>query len=172
MNEIKVWDIGVRLFHWSLVIGFTLNAMILRGDSRWHEWVGYAILGLLAFRLVWGFVGTPQARFSAFPPSISGAVEHLSEILNGEQSRHLSHNPLGALMVYNLMVTLALTGVTGWMMTTDAFWGVGWVQELHGLLANWAILSVVLHVGGVVLESRRGKENLVRAMLTGYKRDG
>lgn len=159
------WDIFVRLFHWTLVAGFALNAAILDDEGIWHERVGYAILALVGLRILWGFVGPRRARFSAFPPSLSGALEHLGEIARGIVRPHESHNPLGALMVFNLLATLLLLGLTGWMMTTDALWASDWLEEVHEMLANWAIFSVVLHVGGVLFESWRRGENMVRPML-------
>lgn len=170
MTETKPWDAFVRLFHWTLVVCFALNAAVLDEDGAWHERVGYAILGLVVLRILWGIVGPRRARFTSFPPDLSAALAHLGEMSRGITHRHESHNPLGALMVYNLLATLLAVGLTGWMMTTDAFWGVDWVEEVHEMLANWAIFSVVLHVGGVIFESWRAGENLVRPMLPGRRR--
>lgn len=165
----RVWDPLVRVFHWSLVTLFFANALVLDEEGAAHRWVGYAVLGLIAFRLVWGLVGSRHARFSAFPPSLGAARRHLGAMLRGEQDLHLSHNPLGALMVYNLLATMIAIGATGWLMTTNAFWGVDWVEETHELLANWALFSVGLHVVGVLFEQWRSHVPLVRAMITGVK---
>lgn len=165
----KSWDIFVRVFHWTLVAAFALNAAILEEDGVWHERVGYAILILVGLRILWGFIGPRQARFASFPPSLSAGLEHLGEIARGIVRPHRSHNPLGALMVYNLLVTLLLVGLTGWLLTTATFWGSDAIEELHEILANWAIFSVVLHVGGVLFESWRSGENMVRPMVTGYR---
>ncbi len=167
-QQIKVWDIGVRVFHWALVAGVTYE-LLASEASPWHIWVGYAIMALVAWRLLWGLIGTRYARFSAFPPSIHGAVEHLEEIREGKPTPALSHNPLGALMVYNLLATLVMVVLTGYMMTTIRFYGDAWVGDLHEMLVNWLIFSVLLHVAGVVFESRRSHENLVKSMVTGYK---
>lgn len=169
-HAVRVWDLGVRVFHWSLAVLFALNFAVLDADSAAHEWVGYAILALVAARLVWGLIGTRHARFSAFPPSPRAAWRHLRTILAGhEETPHLSHNPIGALMVYNLLACMLALGLTGWMMGLDALWGVAWVEEVHEVIANWAMLSVVLHVLGVAVEQRRSRVPLVRAMLTGWK---
>ena len=68
MTRYKVWDPAVRLFHWALVAGFAANALFTDDESKLHQWIGYAVLGLVLFRLVWGFVGSPHARFADFPP--------------------------------------------------------------------------------------------------------
>jgi cytochrome b len=168
---VRVWDPFVRIFHWSLATLFLLNAAILDDESKAHELVGYTIVFLVALRLVWGLIGTRYARFSAFPPNVGLALRHVAAMIGigKAQEPHLSHNPLGALMVYNLLASMLLLGLTGWMMTTTAFWGAEWLEETHEAIANWAILSVVLHVAGVAVETWRSKVPLVRAMLTGWK---
>ncbi len=169
-HAVRVWDLGVRVFHWSLATLFLLNFAVLDPESKLHEWVGYAVVGLVALRLLWGVVGTRYARFSAFPPSLAAARDHLVALVRGEREAPApGHNPLGALMVYNLFACMLLLGLTGWMMTLDAFWGVDWVEEAHEIIANFAAISVGLHVLGVAVESRRSKVSLVRAMLTGWK---
>ena len=170
MRRVRTWDIVVRAFHWSLVALVLFEAFLSDPESHLHLLAGYAVVGLLALRLVWGLVGTRFARFSAFPPSLGGALGHLASLMTGRREEpHLSHNPLGALMVYNLLATLALITATGIMMGMDAFWGVDWVEETHEALVNWLLFSVVLHVAGVVFETRRTRVNLVRAMVTGWK---
>ena len=169
MTRIKVWDPLVRLFHWSLVIGFTLNMTVLEEDGKAHEQVGYIVLALVTLRILWGFVGTRNARFSAFPPSLRAAIGHLEGIARGIPDRAVSHNPLGALMVYNLLATMIALGLTGWLMTRGANPGESWVSELHEVIASWAVFSVVAHVFAVIYESRRSHVNLVKAMITGTK---
>lgn len=164
-----VWDPLVRLIHWSLALTILVNGIITDDESKLHEWVGYMALGLVATRLLWGLVGPRHARFSAFPPSIRGAFRHTWAILRGKSDVHLSHNPLGALMAYNLWATVIVLGVTGYMMTTLTFFGVDWVEEAHEAAFNWLILSVALHVAGVLFESARTGVNLVRAMINGRK---
>ena len=169
MRKVKVWDPVVRLFHWSLVAAFAANALLVDEESRLHLQIGYFILALVAVRVVWGLIGTRYARFSSFPPSLSGALAQLGDIATGRRRIHAGHTPLGALMIYNLLGTLVLIGLTGWLMTTEMFWGVEWPEELHEALVAWAEISVVLHVAAVILESRRTGVNLPRAMVTGTK---
>lgn len=169
MSDIKVWDPLIRIFHWSLVVGFAANALIIDDESKWHIWVGYAIVGLVGFRVFWGLVGTRHARFRDFPPSVSGALGQVQDMATGRVRRHVGHTPLGALMIYNLIVTLLLIGASGYAMTTNLFWGVEWVEEVHEVLVSWAEFSVVLHIAAVLYESRRTGINLPRSMVTGTK---
>lgn len=168
-RDIRVWDPAVRLFHWSLVLAFAANALFTDPESKLHRWVGYIVLGLIAFRVIWGLVGSRHARFGDFPPSPAAALGQLGEMATGRRHAHPGHSPLGALMIYNLLLTILLIGVTGYMMTTLAFFGVDWVEEAHEALVLWAEVSVGVHVAAVVLESRRLGVNLPKSMVTGYK---
>ena len=87
----------------------------------------------------------------------------------GDRSVHLSHNPLGALMTYNIWASVIAIGVTGYMMTTLTFFGIDWVEEVHEAVFNWLLFSVALHVAGVAFDSWRSGVNLVRAMVNGRK---
>lgn len=168
-REVAVWDPLVRLIHWSLALTILLNGVFVEEESKAHEWIGYIAFGLVGIRLVWALIGPEHARFSAFPPSLRRAVRHAKAMLVGDQSVHLSHNPLGALMAYNIWASVIAIGVTGYMMTTLTFFGVDWVEEIHEAVFTWLIFSVALHVCGVALDSWRSGVNLVRAMITGRK---
>ncbi len=170
MHSIKVWDPFVRLFHWSLVAGFTANALFVDEDSDLHEWIGYAVVALVAARILWGLVGPRTARFAAFLPTPQAVMAQITDIATRRRRAHLGHTPLGALMIVNLLVTMLAIGATGYMMTTNAFWGIEWVEDTHEALVTWAELSVVAHVAAVIWESRRTGVNLPRAMVTGRKR--
>jgi cytochrome b len=172
MERVRVWDPFVRLFHWSLV-GLFLIAWATGEEWGYvHTRAGYAIAGLLAARIIWGFVGTKHARFSSFVYSPRTVLAFLADTARLKARRYLGHNPAGGVMVIALMVMIALITATGIMMTTDAFRGVEWVGEAHEALVNVAIVLVILHVAGVVLASFEHSENLVRAMVTGWKRPG
>lgn len=168
-KRFNVWDPLVRIFHWSVVAGFAANALIVDKDSDLHLWIGYTLAALVALRLVWGLIGSRHARFASFPPSLSGAMGQLADMASGRRRVHLGHTPLGALMIYNLIAALVLIALSGWMMGTDAFWGVAWVEEMHEFCVTWAEISVVAHVAAVIWESRRTRVNLPRAMVTGVK---
>lgn len=169
MTEYRIWDPLVRVFHWSLVAGFTANALVIDDDSKLHEWVGYAVVALVLVRILWGLVGPRSARFASFWPTGQAVIDQITDIATRRNRTHLGHTPLGALMILNLLATMLAIGLTGYMMTTNAFWGVDWVEEVHEALVNWAWISVALHVGAVIWESRRTGVNLPRAMVTGRK---
>lgn len=168
-SRIKVWDPLVRVFHWSLVAGFVANAFFTRAGKDVHQWVGYAVAGLIVLRLVWGVVGTRHARFADFLPTPAALFGQMQDMATGRRRVHAGHSPLGALMIFNLLLSMAAIAVTGYMMTTVAFFGVEWVEEAHEALVTWAELSIVVHVLAVVVESRRLGVNLPKAMVTGYK---
>jgi cytochrome b len=167
---VRVWDPLVRLIHWGVAGGVLLNATVLEDESTAHETVGYVVLGFVLVRLAWGLIGTSHARFAAFPPNPVAALRHLAGLLRGHHRVHLSHNPAGALMVYNLWATLIGLGLTGYMMGTPRFFGMEWVEELHEGLFAWLMVSVALHVAAVLLDSWLTRTPLVRAMIDGRKR--
>lgn len=169
MQRIKVWDPLVRLFHWSLVLAFAANALVIDDDSKLHQWVGYGIIGLVLLRILWGFAGSHYARFASFPPSLEGAREQLIDIATHRSRVHVGHTPLGAWMIYNLLLALLVLCLSGYLMTTDLFWGVEWPEEVHEVAVTWTEVSVVLHILAVIHESRRTGVNLPRAMIRGYK---
>ncbi len=170
MKTIRVWDLFVRLFHWSLVIAFFANAFFIDDDSELHQYIGYFILIIVLARIVWGFIGSKYARFRSFPPSFSASAEQAEEILHNKTHIHIGHTPLGALMIYNLIFSMLVICISGYLMTTDMFWGVEWPEELHEAFVTWAEISAFIHIAAVLFESYRTKINLPLAMITGYKK--
>lgn len=166
---IRVWDPVVRLFHWSLVAGFTANAFFTDDDGAPHRWVGYGVVGLVVIRVIWGLIGTRHARFSDFPPSARAAMGQVRDEVAGRVQRHLGHTPLGALMIYNLLATMLALGLSGWGMTVGGEDLRDAAEEAHEALVIWAQFCVVLHIAAVIWESRKTGVNLVSAMITGRK---
>lgn len=191
-NQIEVWDIFVRIFHWTLVIVFALAYLTGDDGGRVHEWAGYAVLALVGARILWGYVGTRYARFADFvygPPVI---LRYTVGLLTGHPQRYLGHNPLGGLMVVALLALLLATSVTGILslppspatsasLVSPAHANgdeqrvrkneqEGMAKELHEALAEATLVLVGLHIFGVLLGSWRHRENLVAAMFTGRKR--
>ena len=162
----KVWDAFVRLAHWTLV-AWVGAAWFARGAP--HEWLGYAALGVVVLRLAWGRLGTRYARFGQFVLGPGRTLAYARSVLERREARYLGHNPLGAWMIVALLAAVALAGVTGWLATTERYWGVEWVEELHELCADGLLGLAALHLAGVAYSSLRHRENLVRAMLTGRK---
>src|SRR5262245_50714224 len=121
MQEIKVWDLLVRLLHWSLVAA-VIGAWLTRDDEDpRHIWLGYTALTIVAIRLVWGFVGTRHARFSDFLRSPRATAAYLMTVIAHREPRHVGHNPLGGWMIVALLATIAGICITGWLYTTDRF---------------------------------------------------
>ena len=130
------------------------------------------IAALVAIRVVWGLVGSRHARFSDFVYRPSTIIGFILDSLRLKASRYVGHNPAGGAMVIALLATLGGVCLSGYLMTTEALWGVEWVQELHEVLANLTLVLVGVHVLGVLLASYEHGENLVKAMWTGRKRPG
>lgn len=169
-GRIRVWDPVVRLFHWSMVGGFALNMFLVEDGEAAHRWIGYAVLAAIAVRLVWGFVGTPHARYGDFLPTPTGLYSYLRDLARGRERRFVGHNPAGAVMMVLLIGLMLACGVSGWMLGLDRYWGSEWLEELHGALA-YAILGMAgLHVLAAIIESVRHGENLIWSMITGFKR--
>lgn len=139
-RSVKVWDPMIRIFHWGLVFFFLFSYISSESESPLHAWSGYAVGALLLFRLVWGFVGPKHARFKDFIFSPSEIAAYAKGLLAGDAKRHLGHNPLGGLMVFALLFSLAITTVTG-MMVYGAEEGKG---PLAGVMANAESVNVDL----------------------------
>jgi cytochrome b len=170
MQEIKVWDLLVRLLHWSLVVSVVGAWLTREGNELRHEQLGYAALAIVAVRFVWGLIGPRYARFGNFVRSPAKTFGYFRAVVARREPHYVGHNPLGGWMIVMLLATIAVICGTGWLYTTDAYWGVAWVGELHEGATDFLIVLVALHVAGVVFTSIRQKENLVKAMITGTKR--
>jgi len=166
---VKVWDPLVRLFHWSLAGLFLANFFTEEGELV-HRRFGYAILVLIAVRFVWGLIGTRHARFSDWMAGPTRVRHYLRERLAGRSRRQLGHNPAAAVMIITLLGGVLLVAFTGWLQTTDAFFGDGWLEALHEALAYGVLGLVVLHVLAAVGESVHYGENLIASMVHGRKR--
>lgn len=166
---VRVWDAAVRVFHWSLVTSFAVAWLAEAGESL-HEIAGYVVLALVAFRLVWGLVGAVHARFANFVPSPNVLIGYLRAMLAGRSKRYLGHNPAGGAMIVALLIMVALASGSGWLMTTDRFWGENWIEDTHEILSELTLVLIGLHVVGVLVSSFAHRENLVAAMITGKKR--
>lgn len=140
------------------------------GGGRWHEWFGHAAGAIVALRLLWGLVGPRYARFAQFLRSPAATLGYARQVFARSEPRHLGHNPLGGWMVVLLLAAVALTVASGWLYTTDEFWGVQWIEVLHGASSDALLALATLHVAGVLFTSARQRENLVAAMIHGRKR--
>ena len=168
--HVRVWDRAVRLLHWTLVVSVAASAI---GIVNWfgiHQPAGYVALAAVLLRLVWGGVGSRYARFAQFLRGPRAALRYARNVAGGCERRFIGHNPLGGWMVVALMLCISGLALTGWLYTTDAFWGDETVESVHRTLA-WALLGLVaLHLAGVIFASLRHRENLIAAMIGGFKR--
>jgi len=202
-ERVKVWDIGVRVFHWSLVLLFFIAYLSGDEESLLHVYSGYGVMGLVAFRVVWGFVGTKYARFADFIYGGRTTVRYARSLLAHKPVHYIGHNPLGGWMVLALLLSLfgacwsglEVYGAHGQgPLAGSRTWGVAsamaheedehrgqresgsarsserrfW-HEIHEVLSNFTLFLVFLHVIGALSASAMHRENLVKAMLTGYK---
>ncbi len=177
---IKVWDLPLRIFHWLLVAGFFIAYLTEDDLLTVHVWAGYLVSGLLVFRLIWGFIGNDYARFSNFLCSPAKSIAYLKDLIALKTQRYLGHNPAGAAMIVLLLVSLLMTVITGFAVygadqaagplaaigsANEKMW-----EEVHEFFANFTLILVVVHVIGVAVESYIHRENLLRAMLHGFKK--
>lgn len=181
-STIRVWDPLIRIFHWSLVLSFAL-AFITEDDwLSLHVQAGYAVSLLIGFRLIWGLIGTRQARFFTFIKSPAAVMSYFRQMLSLKVPHYLGHNPVAAVMVVALLCSIALTAFTGMVTiasegqgplasTIFASWRGDWMEEVHEFFANFTLILIIAHVSGVVLSSLLDGENLVKAMITGRKKN-
>lgn len=183
-DSVKVWDLFIRFFHWTLVLGFA--TAFISGEvhaATIHVLVGYALCVLLAARVYWGFKGSEYARFRSFVFSIGETLAYVRSMFTGHPKHYFGHNPAGALMVFALLGLLALIFVSG-LLTLSAIDFEGPLlflanrvsdeasyafRDIHEFLPIVGLVLVSLHILGVIAGSIQHKENLVRAMLTGKK---
>ncbi|MDH5649544.1 MAG: cytochrome b/b6 domain-containing protein [Gammaproteobacteria bacterium] len=177
-----VWDLPTRIFHWLLVLSFTA-AWLSHDDNRYldvHVYMGYLFLGLLVFRLAWGLVGSHYSRFHSFAYDWSSVWSYLGALASGRASRYLGHNPAGSWAIFLLIVlgfVVSLLGIVvfgaeeghGPLANMFSFAVSAIAREAHEISA-WLMLAVVCaHILGVIVESLVHRENLIWAMVTGYK---
>jgi len=178
---VPVWDLLVRIFHWSLVLFFFLAYFLDDDLIVIHSYAGYGVFLLLLFRLLWGFIGTVHAQFADFIPSPFVLRNYLRDLVRGYPERYLGHNPAGAAMIILLATSLLVTTLSGICLfalegsgplseTSVAHWPGGLLENIHNLFADLTLMMVVLHVGGVFLSSFMHRENLIKAMISGKKK--
>lgn len=170
MTPVPVWDPLIRIGHWALVASMVLGwaTTFIWFDA--HQPVGWVAAAVVAVRLAWGFAGPRHARFAGFVRGPRATWRYARAAIAGREPRHLGHNPLGGWMVLALLAVVLGLALTGWLYTTDRFWGDATVERVHVALAWAMVVMAALHVAGVVLESVRQRENLVAAMVHGRKR--
>lgn len=168
-DTVLVWDLPTRVIHWLLALSF-LGAYVTSGEDDWetvHFMLGYTMLGLAAFRILWGLAGSRYARFSEFVAGPAKAINYLRSLHTPQPQHYVGHNPAGGLAILALLGLILLTGASGWLHYKEL--AGEWMEELHQVLGNTLLTLVIIHIAAVIASSRLHKENLARAMVTGYK---
>jgi cytochrome b len=178
-QKIRLWDLPLRLFHWLLVFAVTAAIVTAKIGGEWMEWhgrAGLAIVGLLAFRLAWGLVGSSTARFAHFAPRPSTLRAYLKGQWQG-----IGHNPLGALSVFLLLGLLVAQVTTGLFANDDIDFNGPWFSLVdkdfsdkltgwHHSLSNFLLALLGMHVAAILFYLIAKKNNLILPMLTGWKK--
>lgn len=174
--KILVWDFPVRVFHWLMVASFA-GAWLTAESERWrqiHVTLGYTIAGLVAFRILWGLVGSRSARFASFVRGPVAAARYVGSVLAGRAEHYTGHNPAGALAIIALLLLAVGVTASGWANFNEI--GGHAMEEVHEAAATIMLMVIGVHLLGVAIGSWVHRESLVRAMVTGRKmghpRDG
>lgn len=168
-TKILVWDAPVRVFHWLMVLSF-VGAYLTAESERWrllHVSLGYTLGGLVAFRILWGLLGTRYARFTSFVRGPAAVMRYLRGLMSAEPEHHVGHNPAGAVSIVLLLLLSVATVATGWAIDVNI--GGHWLEDLHEGAASFMLAVVGVHVAAVLYTSWLHGENLVLSMLTGKK---
>ncbi len=181
-RTIKVWDLPTRLFHWTLV-----GLMIVQwwtaensGTMDYHVWGGYAVLALVLFRLIWGFVGSETARFGDFVRGPGAALAYVRALLRGETPLYLGHNPMGGWSIVLMLVLLLVQTGTGLFANDDILiegplyaWvskdTSDWLTSIHRFNFNLLLAMIAIHVAAALFYLLVKRENLIHPMLSGHK---
>lgn len=182
-RKVYVWDFPTRLFHWALVglIAFSYaTAELGIGSMELHTYSGSAILALILFRIVWGFLGPENARFLSFLRPVSETLAYTRDLIKGRDKQYLGHNPLGALSVVALLTAIGLQVLTG-LFADDDILTQGplaplvprgtrhLLTDLHETIFNVIVALIALHLLAIAYHRLLKGERLVRAMITGWK---
>lgn len=169
-QRILVWDVPTRVFHWLLALSFC-GAYLTAESERYrdiHVVLGYTLLGLIGFRLLWGVFGTRYARFRSFLFKPGEIVIYALSLLKGKPAHYIGHNPLGSVSIWLLLVLGILIGASGILVFENI--GSEALEELHEIASNAMLIAILIHLAGVAVSSMLHRENLARAMVTGFKR--
>lgn len=179
-----IWDLPVRICHWLmvlLVISQWVTAEILDDAIQWHAWFGYGLLGIVLFRLIWGFIGTRYARYGSFIVSPRKTFVYLRQTISGTAPTYTGHNPLGGWMALFLLLLLAAQAITGLFMTDDIFFFAPyysavsstvqeWMNTLHHQLFTVLQFAIGAHIAAALVYVFINKQPLIQAMITGKKK--
>ncbi len=168
-RRVLVWDAPVRAFHWLMVLCF-FGAYASADSERWrllHVTLGYTMIGLVGFRVVWGLIGTRHARFANFVRGPAVVLRYLRSLLSRQPEHHVGHNPAGALAIVALLGLTVVVTVSGWAAYSEV--GGDWLEDLHEGAAEFMMALVGVHVAAAAAASWLHRENLIGAMISGRK---
>ena len=185
-KKIRIWDVPVRLFHWTLVVLLTVSYFTGRAGGEWmkfHFWSGYSILTLLLFRIAWGLVGSTTARFSHFVKGPAACLGYLKDLLLGRRTFDIGHNPVGGAMVMVLLFAVLAQAAAG-LFSADTDMGtvngplanliadksVDRFTHFHKFWVNVLLILAGLHVLAAIFYLVWKRQNLIGAMFTGRRR--
>jgi len=182
-ERVAVWDWPVRVVHWSMVLLFValVATGLVKGDAlAWHMRFGQALLALVLFRVLWGFVGSRNARFRSFVRGPRAAARYVRSRMRRTPEVYATHNPIGGWMVVALLAAMLVQTGTGLFTNDDVLWDgplVKWVAKdtsdaissIHRRFAWVVVTLAVLHVLAVIAYLALFRENLAKAMVSGLK---
>lgn len=168
-NAVLIWDLPVRAIHWLLVVCFIGAYLTAEQDGLrlLHVTLGYTLAALMVVRIFWGFVGSQHAKFSSFIKGPEATWDYLMSLLQAKPQHHAGHNPLGAIAIAGLLLLGITVSFTGWSALHEV--GGEWNEELHEAIAEGMVVLVAIHVLSVIAASLLHRENLVKAMVSGFK---
>jgi cytochrome b len=183
MAQVRVWDLPTRLFHWALValvVTSFVTGKVGGNGMTWHIYSGYAILALVAFRIVWGFVGGRESRFASFLRGPGAVLRYARTLLDRAAPRHAGHNPLGGWSVLLMLAALGTQAVTGLFASDDIFVEGPLAAKVSGATVTlltrvhnwneWVLIALVaLHGAAILFHALFKREDLVRPMVTGRR---
>jgi cytochrome b len=170
-ETVAVWNPWVRVLHWTLAASILVAWLTHEGAGWVHFTAGYTALTVVALRIGLGLWSRSEhTRFASFVRPIPTTWAYARDVLTRREQRFIGHNPLGGWMIIALLLTVAISGGSGWLYTTDRFWGIAWVGDTHAISSELLLWLIALHLVGVVFTSWRHRENLVAAMIYGRKR--
>ena len=196
-REIRVWDPLVRIFHWSLVLAFSVAYLSGDEENNLHLYTGYVVFALIGFRILWGLVGTRFARFSNFVYSPGAVIKYIKDSVIGRPKHYIGHNPAGGAMIIALILSLTVVTYSGLKVyaieegagpLAQQYIDVSFIrsahasenkheehaeefwEEIHEGFANFVLFLVIVHIAGVIIVGRLHDENLIKGMITGNKR--
>ncbi|GGW82588.1 cytochrome b/b6 domain-containing protein [Alteromonas halophila] len=169
-GQLQIWALPVRLCHWLFVIGFTLNYFILEAGRTAHEIVGYVLVALVLFRIVWGVVKPGHAHFGQFHLNYRAVREHLHHLRKRSIPRDSGHNPIGWLFVFATLALFLVLGITGFLLEEiDALFGNPTVELIHSLAGDTLMVLACIHIAAVLFTQWRGRIALISPMITGKR---